>query len=135
VGYWATRIETGQFEDVPLAGLEVVVALDAPQHMIDGDWTEILLIDESATSGQRPTLETIFRVHAGKVPSTTAGLILLLMLTGFAMGVMNMLWMGFLTILVCVEKLVPFGERFAGVAALGMILWGTVLSLGICFKF
>jgi predicted metal-binding membrane protein len=54
----------------------------------------------------------------------------LLMLTGFAMGVMNMAWMAFLTILVCVEKLAPRGERIAGVAATGMILWGTALAIG-----
>ena len=57
----------------------------------------------------------------------------LLMLTGFAMGVMNLIWMGFLTILVCVEKLTPFGERIAEVAAVAMILWGTALSLGTSF--
>jgi predicted metal-binding membrane protein len=55
----------------------------------------------------------------------------LLMLTGFAMGVMNMAWMGLLTIVVAVEKLAPRGERIAAVAAAGLILWGAALSLGI----
>lgn len=55
----------------------------------------------------------------------------LLMLTGFAMGVMNMIWMGFLTVLVCVEKLAPFGDRIAGVAAVAMILWGTIIAVGL----
>jgi predicted metal-binding membrane protein len=54
----------------------------------------------------------------------------LLMLTGFAMGVMNVAWMASLTILVCVEKLAPRGERIAGVAATAMILWGAALSIG-----
>lgn len=55
----------------------------------------------------------------------------LLMLTGFAMGAMNLVWMGFLTVLVCVEKLAPHGERIAGVAAVAMILWGMALSFGM----
>jgi predicted metal-binding membrane protein len=55
----------------------------------------------------------------------------LLMLTGFAMGVMNLLWMALLTILVCVEKLAPRGERIAGAAAVLMILWGAALSFAI----
>jgi predicted metal-binding membrane protein len=54
-----------------------------------------------------------------------------LMLTGFAVGVMNLVWMALLTILICVEKLTPRGEQIAGVAAVGMILWGTALSAGI----
>jgi predicted metal-binding membrane protein len=52
-----------------------------------------------------------------------------LMLTGFAMGVMNIVWMGFLTILVCVEKLAPRGDRIAGVAATALIVWGAALLL------
>jgi predicted metal-binding membrane protein len=55
----------------------------------------------------------------------------LLMLTGFAMGVMNMVWMALLTVLVSVEKLAPRGERIAGAAAVAMILWGAALALGI----
>lgn len=65
VGYWAIRVQDGQFGDVPLAGLRVVVAFDAPQHMIDGNWTEVLLIDESATPSQRAALETILTGRAG----------------------------------------------------------------------
>ena len=43
------------------------------------------------------------------------------------MGLMNLLWMAFLTVLVSLQKLVPHGERIANVFALGMILWGAVL--------
>lgn len=50
-----------------------------------------------------------------------------LMLTGFAMGTMNLVWMGFLTVLVCIEKLVRHGDRIAGFVAAGMIVWGAVL--------
>ena len=50
-----------------------------------------------------------------------------LMFTGFAMGVMNLAWMGVLTIIVCVEKLVPHGDRIAGAAAVGLMAWGAAL--------
>ena len=58
--YWAIRIKAGEFGHIPLADLRAVIAFDAPQHMISGDWTEIILIDENATSEQRAALETIF---------------------------------------------------------------------------
>jgi hypothetical protein len=65
VGYWAIRIDEGQFGGVSLAGLRTVIVFDAPQHMIDGNWTEVLLIDEAATPEQRAALETIFAGRAG----------------------------------------------------------------------
>jgi predicted metal-binding membrane protein len=52
-----------------------------------------------------------------------------LMLTGFAMGAMNLAWMGFLTILVTVEKLAPRGDRIAAAASAGLIVWGATLLL------
>jgi predicted metal-binding membrane protein len=51
------------------------------------------------------------------------------MLTGFAMGVMNLAWMGVLTIVVCVEKLAPHGDRLGWVFAAAMIVWGAALIL------
>jgi predicted metal-binding membrane protein len=50
-----------------------------------------------------------------------------LMITGFAMGVMNVLWMVFLTLLISVEKLAPGGNRIGAAAAVGMTIWGLVL--------
>jgi len=51
----------------------------------------------------------------------------LLMLTGLAMGVMNMAWMAVLTLVVAVEQAAPHGDRIA--AALGILFagWGLVL--------
>ena len=56
VGYWAIRMDAGQFGAVSLAGARIVVVFDAPQHMIDGNWTEVLLVDEAATPDQRAAL-------------------------------------------------------------------------------
>lgn len=53
----------------------------------------------------------------------------LLMLTGFAAGVMNVLWMAVLTLLICVEKLAPRGERIGAVASAAMAVWGFVLLI------
>lgn len=65
LGYWAIRIEAGEFGAVSLAGLRAVIAFDAPQHMISGDWTEVLLIDQETTAEQRAALEAILTGRAG----------------------------------------------------------------------
>jgi hypothetical protein len=65
VGYWAVRFDEGTFGDVPLAGLRAVIAFDCPQKMIDGQWTEVIIIDESASPAQRAAVETILMGHAG----------------------------------------------------------------------
>ena len=51
----------------------------------------------------------------------------MLMLTAFAMGVMNVLWMAVLTLLISVEKLAARGEHIGAVAAAGMTIAGLVL--------
>jgi predicted metal-binding membrane protein len=56
-----------------------------------------------------------------------AGCCWAVMLTAFAMGIMNMLWMAFLTVLMCIEKLAPRGDRIGAIAAAGMVAWGLVL--------
>ena len=50
---------------MPLAGLRALIAFDAPQRMMDGGWTEVVVIDESATPAQRHALDTILRGQAG----------------------------------------------------------------------
>lgn len=65
LGYWAIRIDEGRFGEVPLGGLRAVVAFDAPQRMMDGGWTEIVLIDDSATEDQRAALNRILRGDVG----------------------------------------------------------------------
>ncbi|NDJ15119.1 MAG: DUF1326 domain-containing protein [Acidobacteriia bacterium] len=65
IGYWAIRIDSGQYGDVSLAGLRAVIAFDTPQHMISGGWTEMILIDEASTQEQRAALQTILAGQAG----------------------------------------------------------------------
>jgi predicted metal-binding membrane protein len=49
------------------------------------------------------------------------------MITGFAVGVMNILWMVALTLLISVEQLASHGERIGAVAAAAMTVWGFAL--------
>ena len=65
VGYWAIHFADGEFDGVSLDGLNAVIAYDSPQHMIDGDWTEVILIDERASSPQRRGIQTILSGEAG----------------------------------------------------------------------
>jgi hypothetical protein len=65
VGYWAIRIDAGAFGNISLDGVKAVVVYDTPQHMITGNWTEGLIIDEAAGPEQRAAIEHILSGHAG----------------------------------------------------------------------
>jgi hypothetical protein len=65
LGYWAIRVDEGAYGDLPLAGLKALIAFDCPQHMIEGNWTEVVIIDEAASPPQRDALETILTGNAG----------------------------------------------------------------------
>jgi hypothetical protein len=64
-GYWALRFDDGVFEGVSLAGVRVVIAFDTPQRMIDGEWIQTIIIDQSATIDQRRAIEAILSGNAG----------------------------------------------------------------------
>lgn len=64
-GYWAIRIDEGRFGDLALDGIKAVIAYDTPQRMIDGGWTQALIIDEAATTSQRHAVESILTGRAG----------------------------------------------------------------------
>ena len=65
LGYWAVRVDGGQFGQVPLAGIKAVIAFEAPQHMISGNWTEVVIVDEAASPEQRDATERILTGRAG----------------------------------------------------------------------
>jgi hypothetical protein len=64
-GYWALRFDDGVLGDVPLGGLRALIVFDTPQRMIDGNWTQRLIVDPTATVEQRRALETILLGRAG----------------------------------------------------------------------
>jgi hypothetical protein len=65
VGYWAIHFEAGEFDGVSLGELNAVVIYDTPQHMISGNWTEAILIDQGASAAQREKIEAILSGKAG----------------------------------------------------------------------
>ena len=52
-----------------------------------------------------------------------------LMLSGFALGVMNLAWMAVLTVIVALETLAPRGDQIGRLAGAAMVLWGLTLLL------
>ena len=52
-----------------------------------------------------------------------------LMLTGFALGVMNLVWMAVLTVVIAVETLAPRGDQIGRVAGTALVVWGLILLL------
>jgi len=65
LGYWAIRVDDGQFGPVALAGVKALIAIDTPRHMISGNWTEALIIGEQASRDQREAMETVLTGRAG----------------------------------------------------------------------
>ncbi len=65
LGYWALRFDEGDLVGVPVAGCRAVLIFDSPRHMIDGNWTQTIVIDESASPDQRRAIETVLSGKAG----------------------------------------------------------------------
>lgn len=52
------------------------------------------------------------------------------MLSGFALGLMSLVWMGGFTAIIGIETLAPHGKRIGRFAGAGMVLWGLTLLMG-----
>ncbi len=52
-----------------------------------------------------------------------------LMATAFAVGVMNLAWMGVIMLLACAEQILPWGKWIAATVGVGLIAWGLRLGL------
>ncbi len=50
-----------------------------------------------------------------------------LMTLSFALGTMNILWMGLLLLLVCAEKMAPHGQLISRLSGVGLTVWGGYL--------
>lgn len=74
-GLVAWHIDRGAFENTPLDGLNVVVALHTPGAMADGNWKVVLYLDETGNEAQRQALATIFSGEAGGHPAVLASFI------------------------------------------------------------
>lgn len=65
IGWWAVAVAEGRFGEVDLAGARAVVTYDSPQRMIDGGWTERLILDQDMSAAQRDAVERILTGKAG----------------------------------------------------------------------
>lgn len=65
LGYWAIRVDEGEYDGISLAGTKAVIAFDSPRRMVDGGWTEVIIIDDSAPADSRRALEAILAGRAG----------------------------------------------------------------------
>jgi hypothetical protein len=61
----AWHIDKGHFGDTDLNGLNTVLAVHAPGHMLQTKWRAALYLDERATQEQRDSLTRIFAGQAG----------------------------------------------------------------------
>jgi len=75
LGYWAIRVDDGRFGETPLAGIKALIAFDAPQHMISGNWTEVVIVDEAASREQREAMEQVLTGRAGGPWEKLAGFV------------------------------------------------------------
>ncbi len=64
-GYWALSFDDGAFDGASLKGQRALIVFDTPQRMIDGNWTQRLIIDSIASTEQRRALEAILLGRAG----------------------------------------------------------------------
>jgi hypothetical protein len=69
------RIEEGEKDGIPLAGLNAIMVIDSPQVMGEGGWRVALYIDERADEAQRQALLDILSGAAGGPPEAVAPLI------------------------------------------------------------
>jgi len=61
----AWHIEQGRFGETNLDGLNAVLAVNSPGHMMEGKWKVALYVDERANQSQQDALTQIFSGQAG----------------------------------------------------------------------
>lgn len=69
------HIASGRYGDVDLGNLNVVVALDSPGPMAEGNWKVVLYLDERASDSQQEALGAIFGGQAGGHPELLGSMI------------------------------------------------------------
>lgn len=68
----AWHIDSGQFDDVSLDGLNVAFAVHSPGHMMQVKWNVAVYLDERADDKQKEALTKIFAGQAGGHPERLA---------------------------------------------------------------
>lgn len=75
VGGFAIEVAEGRYGAVALDGVRAFLAVDAPQYMLEGDWTTALVIDEAASEDQRRAIEAILSGAAAGIWSVPANFV------------------------------------------------------------
>jgi hypothetical protein len=71
----AFNVETGEIEGVRMGGLSVILVVDAPGRMIDGNWRVGVIMDERASQEQAELLGAVFSGRKGGPMEALAPLI------------------------------------------------------------
>jgi hypothetical protein len=71
----AWHIDNGSYGELSLDGLNVVMAVYSPGHMLETPWQVALYLDESGSAEQQQALGTIFGGQAGGAPAALVPLI------------------------------------------------------------
>lgn len=66
------HIANGQFEEIDLKGLNAVMAVHSPGHMLEVPWRAALYVDNRGSAAQQEALTGIFSGQAGGHPSVLA---------------------------------------------------------------
>lgn len=69
------HIERGHYGQVALDGLNIVVVLNAPGPMAEGNWKAVLYLDQRADEQQQEALGSVFGGKAGGHPEILASMI------------------------------------------------------------
>lgn len=65
IGYWALRFDSGEIDGVDLAGAKAFIVYSSPKVMIDGNWSQEMILDEADSPERREKLEEIFTGRRG----------------------------------------------------------------------
>lgn len=71
----AFNVQRGQIEDLDVAGRTVVVVVDAPRLMSDGEWKVGMYVDDDATDDQFAALGAVFTGQRGGIWAAMSPLI------------------------------------------------------------
>lgn len=79
-GFWAIRFARGAYggaggQSVDLAGVDAVVVYEAPQVMIEGGWTQGLVVSDRASAAQVRAVEAILEGKQGGPWSVLSGFV------------------------------------------------------------
>ena len=65
IGFWGIRIDEGSIDGIDLAGVKAVVTYKSPKRMIDGGWSQMIVVDQATSPEVRDAVESIVKGERG----------------------------------------------------------------------